>query len=60
MSSPIVTSEHVFLSILSDVDENNKIKKIFNKAGITYNILKTKILSDDIGSKMESIFENHD
>ena len=60
MSSPIVTSEHVFLSILSDADENNKIKKIFNKAGITYNILKTKILSDDIGSKMESIFENHD
>ena len=28
-----VTSEHVFLAILADTDESNKIRKVFNKAG---------------------------
>lgn len=60
MSSSIVTSEHIFLAILTESDENNKIKKIFNKAGITYNILKKKMINDDIFSKMENIFENTD
>lgn len=43
-----VTSEHVFLAILSDEDENNKIKKVFNKAGLTYGILKTKVADKTI------------
>lgn len=43
-----VTSEHVFLAILSDDDENNKIKKVFNKAGLTYGILKTKVADKTI------------
>ena len=42
-NSPEVTSEHVFLAILSDTDEANKIRKVFNKAGITYGIMKSKI-----------------
>lgn len=39
-----VTSEHVFLAIMSeDNDENKLIKKAFNKAGVSYSILKNKI-----------------
>lgn len=38
-----VTSEHVFLAILSDVEDTNKIRKVFNKAGITYGIMANKI-----------------
>lgn len=45
MGSDEVTSEHVFLAILADNDEKNKIKKVFNKAGITYGIMKRKIMS---------------
>ena len=43
LNSDVITSEHVFLSILSDVDESNKIRKVFNKAGITYGIMKNKV-----------------
>lgn len=43
MNSDFVSSEHVFLAILSDTDENNKVKKIFSKAGITYSFLKKKM-----------------
>jgi ATP-dependent Clp protease ATP-binding subunit ClpC len=32
-----VTTKHVFLAILNDDNDSNKIKKVFNKAGITYN-----------------------
>lgn len=38
-----VTSEHVFLAILNDDDENNKIRKVFNKAGLTYGVFKSKM-----------------
>lgn len=38
-----LTSEHVFLAILSDVEDSNKIRKVFNKAGITYGIMVNKI-----------------
>jgi len=38
-----ITSEHVFLALLSDDAEDDKSKKIFNKAGIEYNILLEKI-----------------
>jgi len=38
-----VTSEHVFLAILNDDDENNKIRKVFNKAGLTYGVFKNKL-----------------
>lgn len=48
MHSDVVTSEHIFLAILSDTDENNIVKKVFNKAGITYNFLKEKILGEKI------------
>ena len=58
LNSENVSSEHVFLAILTDNDENNKIKKIFNKAGLTYNILKTKIFNDAIGSNINNIVEN--
>ena len=43
LGSEEVTSEHVFLSILSDVDDANKIRRVFNKAGITYGVLKNKM-----------------
>ena len=38
-----ITSEHVFLAILSDNRDDNKIKKVFEKAAISYNILFEKI-----------------
>lgn len=43
LNSDIITSEHLFLAILSDVDDSNKIRKVFNKAGITYGIMKNKV-----------------
>ena len=52
-----ITTYHVFLAILKDTDESNKIKKVFNKAGITYNTLihnvntlkeKVETFEDDI------------
>lgn len=58
LNSNIITSEHVFLAILSDNDENNKVKKIFNKAGLTYNILKNKMMTSDINSKIEKIVDD--
>lgn len=53
MGSDEITSEHIFLAILADKSEDNKIRKVFNKAGITYGIMKNKISS---GSPVE--FEN--
>ena len=43
-----VTTKHVFLAILNDADENNKIRKVFNKAGITYNTVLSHINNDNI------------
>ncbi len=40
-----VSSEHVFLSILNYNEDTNKAKKAFGKAGVTYNILKSKMMS---------------
>ena len=49
-----LTSEHIFLSILAYDDENNKTKKVFNKAGITYSIFKSKL-----EDKFNNITENN-
>ena len=38
-----ITSEHVFLAILADNREDNKIKKVFEKAAMSYGILFEKI-----------------
>lgn len=38
MDSEVITSEHVFLAI----DSNSKIKKLFNKFGVTDNIIEEK------------------
>lgn len=38
-----ITSEHIFLAILGDEDESNKIRKVFNKAGLTYGVFKSKL-----------------
>lgn len=38
-----ITSEHVFLAMLKDDSPDNKNRKIFNKAGIEYNILFEKV-----------------
>lgn len=43
IGSEEITSEHVFLAILADIDDGNKIRKVFNKAGITYGTIKNKI-----------------
>lgn len=43
-----ITSEHVFLAILNDESEDNKIKKVFNKAGIEYSLLLEKIAASKI------------
>lgn len=53
MGSDEITTEHVFLAILNNNEDNNKVKKAFNKAGITYNILRSKMLSDG-NDKIES------
>ena len=38
-----ITSEHVFLAILADNREDNKIKRVFEKAAVSYSILFEKI-----------------
>lgn len=38
-----ITSEHVFLAILADNREDNKIKKVFEKAAMSYGILFEKV-----------------
>lgn len=43
LESEEMTSEHLFLAILGDVDDGNKIRKVFNKAGITYGIMRNKV-----------------
>ena len=50
MGATEYTSEHVFLAIL--LDNDSKIKKLFNKAGITYGTMKSKI---EAGSPMNSM-----
>lgn len=56
MNSDFVTTEHVFLSILSD-SEDNKVKKLLNKAGLTYSFLKRKMVNENINNT-ENIEEN--
>lgn len=41
-----VTTEHLFLAVLSD-ENNNSVKKVFNKLGITYGIFKNKVTSGE-------------
>ena len=43
-----VTTIHVFLAILKDENESNKIRKVFNKAGITYTTLVNSLDNNDI------------
>lgn len=50
MGATEYTSEHVFLAIL--LDNESKIKKLFNKAGITYGTMKSKI---EAGGPMNSM-----
>ena len=52
-----VTSEHVFLAILADSDETNKIRKVFNKAGITYGVYKQKMQDDLISFDDEDVID---
>lgn len=52
LNSAEITSEHLFLAILSDVDDSNKVRKIFNKAGITYGIMRNKVKE---GKPMDSM-----
>ena len=52
-----VTSEHVFLAILADSDETNKIRKVFNKAGITYGIYKSKMQDDLISFDDDGVID---
>ena len=48
LDSPAITTEHFFLAVLNDEADGNKIKKIFNKAGITYGIYLNKMSQNDI------------
>ena len=43
LEAPEMTSEHVFLAILGDDSDDNKIRKVFNKAGITYGVFISKL-----------------
>lgn len=60
MNSDFVSSEHVFLAILSDTDESNKVKKIFSKAGITYSFLKKKMENNIIKSNEDKKEKEYD
>ena len=63
-----VNTMHVFLAILNDESDSNKIRKVFNKAGITYNTLcnrmKLKIdntlLNDNTPNNMDDYLPNND
>ena len=57
LDSEEVTSEHVFLAILADSDESNKIRKVFNKAGITYGIYKSKMQDDSISLDDDGVID---
>ena len=57
MMADMVTSEHIFLAILNNNDTSNKVTKIFNKAGITYNFLKEKIVGDKIKNFVDDIHD---
>lgn len=54
MGSSEVTSEHVFLGIMSNTDDNNKIRKVFNKAGLTYGIMRNKMTDSSNRSEADS------
>jgi ATP-dependent Clp protease ATP-binding subunit ClpA len=62
LDSPVITTEHFFLAILNDEVDGNKIKKIFNKAGITYGIYLNKMSQNDINDidniEKENPFKN--
>ena len=47
-----ISTEHVFLSILENDSPKNKVRTVFNKAGITYGVIRSKMLSvsDDFES----------
>lgn len=50
LDSEKVTSNHVLLAILNSPSKENKTKKVFNKAGLTYSMLLDKVsspVSDD-------------
>lgn len=46
LGNEYITSDHIFLAILYDTSDENKIRKVFNKASITYGTLKAKISSN--------------
>ena len=41
-----ITSEHVFLSIIKNESDEEKIKKVFNRAGLSYEICLNKVKSN--------------
>lgn len=47
-----ISTEHVFLSILENDSPKNNVRTVFNKAGITYGVIRSKMLSvsDDFES----------
>ena len=61
MGEKELTTIHVFLSILNEDNEDNKIRKVFNKAGLTYGVIKHKwqsfITNDSDNISMEEITE---
>lgn len=50
-----ITSEHVILSFLNPINNDNKIKQFFSTTALTYDILKKKILEMRNTSKEEKI-----
>lgn len=52
-----ISSEHVFLAILNDESDENKIRKVFNKAGVEYNLLLDRISTSQNETVEEEIPE---
>lgn len=60
LGSNEIDTDHVFLAILNDETDTNKIKLVFNKVGINYSVMRLKIqsrTSDNIHIQKENKIE---
>ena len=49
-----ITSEHVFLAILADTREDNKIRKVLESAGMSYDVLFDKVKNKELDEQKKA------
>lgn len=54
LAETTIGSEHIFLAIMNNQDDNNKIRIVFNKAGVNYTMFLDKLLSMNTSKEMHS------